>query len=602
MLFDDSYNILEVLDYVGFNFVPIDTTPRKNVVRSSYDKTITESFRKLQWKWIMRDKPGELWKPRPFGFIPSTKHPMIKDEFASVFFREKSTQVRHDVHTQLQAELEQWYNNDKRFQYLSKQAIAEKIERSVAKGDLIIESDKNMGLFIITRLQYDNMMQREISNYERSEYGEGDILDKQLVEMNTLLSFFRNADKEAYDYITRWWEQNPETMKKLPTLRPLVKVGKLQGDFSRRDLTKVVVELPYRPILSYCGSLLHPVSQVMSEVFNKIVKSLYPWVLQDTDSFVRWFHGNKTPGAQLHTADATNLYGSIPPQAMINEIRIWIDEPMIVQWFAQNEHYWMIQQRVHGIPFVLVALERLLTNTYLAHEGMVLRQHKGHPMGAGIVPPLANLLLAIYEERAYGREPPLRRYLDDIATFNKETLVNYKNVYPDYIILNLEFNSKKFLDVEIRNGETFVHVKKYATLPPHVDSNVPMSFKKNYFTTQLCRMKKICSTTEGIEEFLLFLYEGAIKRGYTINFVRKIVNTYDWQKEEIQKKTQITKHTTFVVQKVFSSIDVDIARTIDLRWNSTTPPLLEQNFMRSRKLDTSSKNICQKLRQRFPQK
>lgn len=168
MLYDDDYNILEVLDYVGFNFVPIDSTPRKSVVRGSYEKTVSESFRKLQWKWVMKDKPSDLWRPRPFGFIPSTKYPMIKDQFTSTFFQDQVKQVRNTVTAQLDTQLKTWYDDNRRFEYLSQQVIAEKTERTVAQGCLIIEADKNMGLFIITRLQYDNMMMRETSNYERS--------------------------------------------------------------------------------------------------------------------------------------------------------------------------------------------------------------------------------------------------------------------------------------------------------------------------------------------------------------------------------------------------------------------------------------------------
>lgn len=589
---DDYFNVLEVLELVGFNFVPIDRRPCRQRILRDYDKSISETFRKLQWKWHFRHDTRE-WKPRAFGFIPSSQRLTIKEPFARVHFTERESLVRKDVVEALDEKLLKWHHNDERFLHLSIQQIAAKAKRTIPHDCVVIESDKNMGLFIITKNQYDDMMEREITTYERRTETEEYVTERQMVEVRQFLPFFQSLDKEAHDYIVRWWEQNAITRQKLPTLRPLVKVGKMNGDFANRDLTKVTDPLPYRPILSYCGSLLHPLSQVMSEVFNSAVRELYPWVLQDTQNFVTWFHERKSPGAQIHTADATNLYGSIPPNNMIQEISQWIKQERVIMWFATTKkHYWMLTNVILGTPFIIRILECLLLNTYLSYKGGVYRQGQGHPMGAGIVPPLANLLLAIKEEKHFGLDPPIRRYLDDIVTFVKVFLENYKEIYPEYIKLNVEFNSKKFLDVEIRDGETFVFVKKYATLPPHIHSRIPKSFKKNYFITQICRMEKICSTHEGKEEFKRFLYEGALKRGYNRGYIQSIFD------QTTSSNIKLGRNTTFVVQKVFSSVDVNLAKILSFRWNSA-PPLVEQTFVRSRKLDTSGGSLVKKIRPRL---
>lgn len=570
-------NILKCFELIGRNFVPQNTF---NICKyyTHIERTTTELVRKLCWKIVIADDK-EFVKP-PWGYISSNKwpgneHQQLVDKFKSLA---TITSVEHSFET-----AQKVLNKYKHFHFQLKLSHFKNLLKT--DDELIpVPADKNMGWFWISKLQMQNIKNRERARYLPVNTDVDTIWSDLLNGAIHMLELAGCSD--AVQYIERWINKHPLVSQSqvIPKLYFLVKVGKLidKGEYiddNTKDLTHLPAELPYRPILPFSACKLFPLCEVVAAVFNSILP-LYEWILIDTKQFVSWWHNTKNQGTPI-TTDATNLYGCIPPADAVNIMSLLIERQEVKTHLELK--FPKLYNRFVGVGqarrrLLIVLLDICLSNTFLKIDGIIYKQHNGLPMGNPAVPPIANLFLVYYEINNINKNL-FRRYLDDICAryaFNM-------NIYPPYIQLNLDDKPTKFLDVKFSDNEdTEVNIKQFAAKPPHFSSNVPMSLKKSYFVSQLHRANTICSTENAMFDFRTWLFKNARIRGYPFDLARDL----SFQPVLPSKnKNRNNKDNFFMVQRIPSIGAPNIATKLRQTLSTHIPD--EYKIIRARQYDTN---------------
>jgi hypothetical protein len=566
-------NILKCTDLLGKNFVPICPF---HPLRYYWHLRLTtqEVIRKIAWRLVINE--NKAFTPPPWGYLSSDKWPDKNFSTLLLMANLTSNIIFDKTWNQYKLQLRLKRNHVKlcHFTNLVK----------VANNKIPIPSDKNMGWFWINDKQLQNIKQREILNYQRA------IVNVNLTWENCIhaaLSLFeKHRIPEAHEYINRWFKKHPTTKNReaIPKLYFLIKVGKLidKGTFisdETKDLSDLTEPLPYRPILPFSSCPLFPLCEIVASVFNSLLK-LFPWILIDTHQFVTWWHSTKGQGAPI-TTDATNLYGTIPPQEAINTMSLLIQLPFVNTYLNREFRSFMGVEQ--GKPLLIKLLELCLSFTFLQIDSVTYIQDKGLPMGNPAVPPVANLFLAFFEINTINTNL-FRRYLDDICArynFNMD-------IYPAFIKLNVDHKPDKFLDVRFEtNEETEVNIKKFAIKPPHFNSNVPFSLKRSYFISQLHRANNICSTQEGLFKFRWWLFQNALLKGYSLKLSCELA----FQLIRPSSNRNRQPDTFYMVQRIPSTGTENVASLLETLLKTKIPQ--EYKVLRARQYD---KNIDKLLR------
>eukprot|EP00760_Papus_ankaliazontas_P018628 PhM_4_TR17558/c9_g2_i1/m.42689 len=580
---------------IGHNFVPFS---KFNIEQYKAELTIntTDAARRYAWKlyFLEHDQRQNDWKPPPWGYISKNnwprQHGEIKfkvDVILNSFFQ--TFDSRYHMFQQ---------NRNRNFLHL--QTISKALKET-PQHLVPTQADKNMGWFWITVNQLNDIKEREQQKYRAVPdidprekfliaYRRAQIITSDITEVKSFLqkAEFSTKYKHLFERQTA------------PEVYFLVKIGKLIANNNRIDdeercTEHLDISLPYRPILPFSACLLYPVTKIVAAVFNSIVP-LFEWILKDTDQFVQWWHNTKREhNNTIFIADATNLYGSIPPNIAIDRMRYILNIPIV---HTHLQRTWpQFLKNTFTLPggrtqilennILLELLKISISNTYLTIKGQTFQQHEGLSMGNPAIPPVANLFLASYEIEYFQQHPEkryiFRRYLDDVAArYDFDT-----NIYPPCIQLNKEYNASKFLDVHILdNGETKVYIKNFAAKPPHWNSNVPKSLKKNFFITQINRATKICSQPQYLTEFRKWLYDEALKRNYPMNIAE------EWSEYQIpeRRNQMVDESTIFTVQRIPAWGDINIVKKLN---EDMQHPIIK--FARSRQYDKSLNTELQNL-------
>jgi hypothetical protein len=557
-----------------------------------FGKTINEAFRKISWRLFFSLNPTPFpkkWVCPSFGYIVSDKKPKLNDTLQKKLDRCVSNTFLY-TESVVETKLNTYNKTNKNRRFgLTYACIKNNISKHLSSDCVIIQADKNMGLFIISKHQLENIKHRESLHYILFSDGLECVLHDTTRCLNEFLFFLHDVNKEAHTFITRY---NDKFKLCVPELYFLIKVNKLLHQPEDRNLSVLSCDLQYRPILPYNKFFLYAMSKVLASFFNSLLP-LFPWVIGDTSGFLSWWNTNKCKCDVFYTADATNLYGSMPPDVIMSTLSLLFDLPHVKLFLKTNRTTLYVDD--FSITKILKYTSFVLNNTFCTINNVIYKQNKGMPMGSPISPPLANLCLAYFEFVFFENNPPFVRLLDDIASF--QDISTFTHIYPTCIKFNCESNMNKFLDVTICVDKSLkVYIKPFPTLPPHVASKTPESVKRNYFITQIKRALRICNNNlDHILEFLQWLTDEGLKKGYTkerlLVYFQDGMSDLKFPIEDdtgffINKKKNLD--VIHVIQKVPSLFDVNLSTIIE---RNTALLCTEFSFLRARITDTNVTKI-----------
>lgn len=546
---------LDALHLIGDKFIPFRSVRYESKL-SILCKCASDTIRKLKWK-IAFPANGKPFVTPPWGYIASEVAPSIPRYVRAFNQLEQAVVQRIDQTVSA--------TQPRRRRSITMPMI---MKFAKAFGDIIINADKNMGLFVVTLQQYHNMGDREIRTYKK--------LGPVAQHMETVLLIHQNAYEESLNilqqmqqhegavYVERW---NSTVYKStIPDLYFLAKVHKMKPAPTSRDLREVKAPIPHRPILPYNTCKLYAISKVVAAMLNAILPA-FPWVAVSSYQFVHWYRYHHK-GKRMRTGDATNLFGSIPPKQAV-EILIKILDLKHVREHLQTACPAALLV-VKGRHLLVDLVVKIVYNTYLiihTSDGeFIAHQTDGLCMGGPIVSPLANLHMAFFEFYQKGMlfcKQHLCRYLDDECTD-----VDHKIQYPRYIVMiysdwNTDF---EFLDVHVHtNGDTTIAHKNFKSKPPRWASCSPGNMKMNYFQSHLCRAARICSTEALFEAERLKLRHLAEEAEFPKQVWLPLLygKHYDQLKEKQRNKVNTAEQSTvFCIQPLFADCNINVAQII----------------------------------------
>lgn len=509
-----------LVEKYGQKFVP---APKMKVewLQRANDDVIDETWRKMEW--ALKCIPDKATK---YPYVRKGTEATFDDANVGAWLRSERAKTKEDCALRLKKKKNNYRGMT--------EATVEKIFIDSAKAHMLpMECDKNLGIVLVSAEQRDDMLLRELKGYDilcikKGQITGGEIAEgmveiiTQLKRVVSALAYYK--DKEAKDYIMHYLEKE-EHINKLPSVRMMVKKHKLKlltPTFNVSEMGR----LPYRPIVPATGTVWYAAGKLVAEVLTVAVRCI-PWVIQETADFTHWYANlGRDERSDLKAADATNLYGSIPPTAACMRLN-WIvnNTPMLDE----------AKRRFPGMMHVTDDLpvgmrETLLGRDYTCMEALLYlilhnnrvmfemgdgsvtlgRQRDGMAMGQPPVAPLANLLLASYEAESNGFDVCVRyvrRLIDDVAWVG----YNVHTVYPEFVQFNNSNEDNEgyltFLDSEVCTRKYDIRMHYKAFHMPFTDwaSNVPRAFIANTVKTECIRAARICSNQRNYDNAVTYL-------------------------------------------------------------------------------------------------
>lgn len=549
-------NQLEALHIIGDKFIPYRSVKYEAKMQALL-KCAHETIRKLKWK-IAFPSTGKPFIMPSWGYIASASLPNLPPQLTRPF---------NYLEQRVACHIDQIVSSTK---FNRRQSITMPMIMKFTKSfeDIIINADKNMGLFVVTKAQYHNMGDREIRTYKKwgpvAENEKSVHIAYQSIFDMSINILKRINQHEGVAFAERW--DSNVYKNTIPDLYFLAKVHKMSPAPTTRDLRAVQSPIPYRPILPYNTCKLYAISKVVAAMLNAILPA-FPWVANSSNQFVEWY-STKHKGKRMRTADATNLFGSIPPRQAI-DILIKILELKHVREHLQTACPAALQTIKEG--HALVELVKLIIySTYLimhTSDGeFIVHQTEGLCMGGPIVSPLANLHMAFFEFYQKGMLyciQHLCRYLDDECTD-----VDHQITYPRYIVMIRSgwYTDFEFLDVHVlSNGSTTIAHKNFKSKPPRWASCSPASMKMNYFQSQVCRAARICSSVPLFEAERLKLRQLAEEAEFPRSIWLPVLYGKSYEQLRLPQRNKVkdsTQSTVFCIQPLFADCKINIAEII----------------------------------------
>jgi len=430
------------------------------------------------------------------------------------------------------------------------------------------------------------------------------------------LALVHLTDKETYEIITE--QQALEDITNLEqeifrwTVEHRPTVGNAATTFIRKKLDdtrddpfgyfyvmpKLHKEGPLttRPVCSDCGSLTHALGKWVDEQLQPIVQA-QPFYFKNSSALKKDLDLlNLPPNASVLSYDATSMYQNIPPELAINTISGYLYLPATRKRFP---HY-------HP-KALLSAIEIVMRNNRMRFGDIIVKQIKGISMGMSPSPSIANLFVAIHEERKvlpFLKTPwlkYLKRFIDDgfaIWIHDADTTVDMERWTAFVEAVNdggLEWiftprsQSVVFMDMTIRivkgRIETALYAKPlalYLYLPPH-SCHAP-GVLTGLIYGQVLRIYQLCSQDDDKEKELVLFVHRLLDRGYQLNFIIpiltkaidnaiKYLSQSDEYRHKMKKKKRNADRRSALLHLPFNTDDPKSSRIQDL-WRdiASEPP------------------------------
>lgn len=284
---------------------------------------------------------------------------------------------------------------------------------------------------------------------------------------------------------------------------------------------------PGRPIVSCCGTELHPIGKFI-DFFLQPFRTRNPAFIKDTYDFINKIRGQVVePHFILVTGDVSSLYTNMDKDIILSTIKnIFHNNP---DPSRPDQH-------------ILDLLELSLEGNDFIFENEWFRQILGMAMGNPCAPSAADLFLEKIDRAAMLVVLLYFRFLDDIFFLwpgTLEQLTEFNNfintLIPNIsITFTAEHQQIDFLDVTIfkhmENGVCTLHTKPYFKdtdthqLVP-TDSFHPRHMFKGIIKSQFLRLKRLSSFKCDYDSSARILCKVLRTRGYSNRLLRSTRNT-----------------------------------------------------------------------------
>ena len=294
----------------------------------------------------------------------------------------------------------------------------------------------------------------------------------------------------------------------------------------------------------------------------------FPWVLEDTGSFVTWLTARSRSG-QIRTFDFSNLFGTEPVQETLNLFKKAILEMPYRIADDEDHSTWKRMLQVCQTPPslrdllgdytpIIVSLTAICIRETLARADIgskgteIIGTDMFLAMGSSPVAPISNITLAYLEWQTFGQhrcETGIKRLIDDIAIDEKIIDEAYlRTAYPGYLTLN-ESTDGHFLDLSYRwNGsqhDYWLYTKPHPVIPLNYNSAHPrhilISTARNELSrmlarTNLTKVKKFVADYWALK-YTLAMYPQSV----LLKMVREICEGWSWKRSR-EISNDITRH------------------------------------------------------------
>lgn len=364
---------------------------------------------------------------------------------------------------------------------------------------------------------------------------------------------------------------------------------------------KTLKDPPGRPIVAGRGSVSEPLSQYLDWFLRPLLKSVPSFLLDTTTCLRNLERVTVRPGLSLATIDVVSLYTRILHKDGIEAVRTFLERSNKGQKCT---------------TFICEALDFVLKHNAFQFGDIWYVQQVGSAMGTPVAPTLANLFLALWEERTiYSTNNPFIRYIEHWSRFIDDVMVVWSGsaeqfeAFLAYINLNginMQFtgnfggNKIQFLDIQVElTNETivtkgfrkptatnsFLHHTSYH--PPHVKKSLPYG--------QFLRLRRINNDYGMFLEQAFDLSQRLRDRGYDETLISNAFTKaiHKDRRQLLYHRKERRTETRCIFSFQFSPMHTQIRQAIskcwhilegdsDLREKTDAPPII--SFRRSRNL------------------
>jgi hypothetical protein len=349
-------------------------------------------------------------------------------------------------------------------------------------------TDKNLGIAVVTRTWYmtEVTAHLQLAVYERAEY----------IPWSAMYQYTKFiCTQEALPKPIEKFLLESEIITDIPTFHGIPKIHK-----------KPWAIRPIVPMHSYSTTRL---AMVIHFYLHPLMPR-YPWVCLSSRRFVRdllrFSRGH--PGTwKMMSGDVKSMYTNIQTDHLVNALRG--------------------AMRDAGFPkalnrFILLAVRHLNNNVFFQFDNQIYHQTYGIAMGLACSPSLANLFMAVWEERI-GIPKYFyfyRRYIDDIFCIpheyiDIEILVRIPGLELDWV----SSDTIPFLDCEVHLHDQEICVRPYTKPLSHYQyipwsSGHPLHVKRGFVLTELSRISSLSAKETYFDKKKEKFHEVLRARGY----------------------------------------------------------------------------------------
>lgn len=409
-------------------------------------------------------------------------------------------------------------------------------------GIIIRPSDKNLGLTILTKEHYRDLVNEHLS--DRTTYNpiteNARDLKARIREQYAPIALKLSAQFNDIIGIAKYLKQGLDETTSIPAFHILPKIHK--KPIKGRPIAGAVKWITTYPSALLSHALRPHASQCKA-------------VLRDSKSLIPMLESLKIPAnTRLVTFDIVALYPNMDTELTISIIDT-LNLPM--------------EERVN----LRETTRFILENNFVEFDGLIYHQINGMPMGTNAAVELANL----FGDRYIDNNPTIssiltkssllyKRYIDDLfliwtGTQNElETLLNALNsIHPRLkFTINHSRESLAFLDLLIRiENETITvstfqkALNKYLYIP--FNSNHPYAAKRGFIKGELIRYARNSTTMEGFMESRALFRQRLINRGYPSFFINDCFKTIKYRDRPLflkDKERDIDETTKQIYLKI----------------------------------------------------
>lgn len=387
----------------------------------------------------------------------------------------------------------------------------------VAEHDLIIkESDKNAGICIMNKIDYDAEVYRQL--YDQTTY-------RPSVRSEYNLKLFDFTDK--IKHLSKWFDKSLNIKKIIPDNHSPAKFYILPKIHKHFEIFPAG-----RPISSTIKCANKGTAMFLDKVLQPISLFIPDLLIDSPHLLLLLQHVRLDPKRKyiLVTADISAMYLELP---------INICKQNCLKYFRANKHLVNFPFQISEEQFKLL-LDLCLDYSFLEYNNEIFFQHRGIQMGNSASVSIANITAAVELENLKSDLIAFkRRFIDDILMIldvtDLETPVDeWLNSFFQHKFLKFTYeysaNQVTFLDLSIKLNEnneidTSLYRKPISKHEfVHFSSNHPKHLLKSLPYSCGLRAIRSCSDTNTRNNEISLLMNQFKSRGYPTNLLASVTN------------------------------------------------------------------------------